>query len=161
VFRPYRDVRFSADKTPYKTAQGAVLRGTEGDHVWYVQVSAAGLLVASGYHEMASDQLHRFRAAVDDDTTGEQLASVVDDVQAAGHLVDGDRMKTRPRGVAPDHPRLDLLRLRTLVASHQFGPSPWLHTPEAAEVVARTWREMAPLDAWLVRHVGVSHLPRR
>jgi uncharacterized protein (TIGR02453 family) len=161
IFRPYRDVRFSADKTPYKTAQGAVLRGPEGGHVWYVQLSAAGLMVATGYHEMASDQVQRFRAAVDDDTTGEQLAALVEDLQAAGHLVEGDRMKTRPRGTAPDHPRLDLLRLRTLTARHQFGPSPWLHTPEAAGVVRRTWQEMAPLDAWLAQHVGDSHLPRR
>jgi hypothetical protein len=110
---------------------------------------------------MAGDQLARFRAAVDDETTGEQLAAVVDGVEAAGHHVDGDRMRTRPRGVAPDHPRLDLLRLRTITATHQFGPEPWLQTQQAADVVARTWREMGPLDDWLARNVGPSHLPRR
>jgi uncharacterized protein (TIGR02453 family) len=160
LFRPYRDVRFSADKSPYKTAQGALLIGADGDHVWYLQLGAPGLLVATGYHEMASDQVARYRAAVDDETTGEQLAAVLDDVEAAGHRVVGEVMKTRPRGTDPAHPRLELLRFRTLTAMHQFGPEPWLHTPEVAQVVARTWGEMAALDAWLGRNVGPSRLPR-
>jgi uncharacterized protein (TIGR02453 family) len=161
VFRPYRDVRFSRDESPYKTAQGALLRGAEGDESFYVQVGAAGLLVAAGYHEMASDQVQRYRAAVEDDVTGDQLRDLVDDLEARGHRVEGDVMKTRPRGVDPDHPRLHLLRHRTLVAVHQYPPDPWLHTPHAADVVVSTWREMQPLGRWLARHVGASHLPRR
>lgn len=161
VFRPYRDVRFSRDKSPYKTAQGAVLSGPDGDEVFYVQLSAAGLLVAAGYHEMASDQVQRFRSAVEDDTTGEQLEALVDDLEDAGHQVEGDVMKTRPRGVAPDHPRLTLLRHRSLVAVHQYAPEPWLHTPDVVGVVSGTWRDMRPLGEWLARNVGASQLPRR
>ena len=66
LFRPYRDVRFSKDKTPYKTAAAASSEGERGTGL-YVQVSAAGLMVGSGYYHMASDQLARFREAVDDD----------------------------------------------------------------------------------------------
>jgi uncharacterized protein (TIGR02453 family) len=161
VFRPYRDLRFSRDRSPYKTAQGALLSGPDGDDSFYLQVSAAGLLVAAGYHEMASDQVQRYRAAVADDVTGEQLRDLVDDLEAAGHRVEGDVMATRPRGVAPDHPRVELLRYRTLVAVHQYPPEAWLHTPQAADVVVATWRDMRPLDRWLVGHVGASHLPRR
>jgi len=161
VFRPYRDVRFSADKSPYKTTQGALLPGPDGGQVWYLQISAAGLLVATGYHEMASDQVQRFRDAVDDETTGELLVALLADLQESGYEVEGDRLKTRPRGTDPDHPRLDLLRLRTLTAMRRFGPEPWLHTAEVVEVVARTWRELAPLDAWLARNVGPSRAPRR
>ncbi len=62
IFRPYRDIRFSADKSPYKTAIGATLGGSG-----YVQFSAAGLGVGAGCHVMAPDQLARFRAAVDED----------------------------------------------------------------------------------------------
>jgi uncharacterized protein (TIGR02453 family) len=161
IFRPYRDVRFSADKSPYKTAQGAVLTGRDGDDVFYVQLSAAGLLVAAGYHEMASDQLTRFRESVADDATGQRLDDVLATLRRAGHTVDGDVMKTRPRGVDPDHPRLHLLRHRTLTASHAYPPEAWLHTAEAATVVARAWGQMRPLNAWLAAHVGPSHLPRR
>jgi uncharacterized protein (TIGR02453 family) len=161
VFRPYRDVRFSKDKSPYKTAQGAVLTSGDGAGASYVQVSAAGLLVAAGYHEMASDQVARFRAAVDDETSGTTLARALEHVQAAGHSVHGDQLKTRPRGYDADHPRLDLLRYKTLTAWHEYPPQAWLHTAEVADVVARTWREMAPLNDWLARHVGATHQPRR
>jgi len=67
VFRPYRDVRFAADKTPYKTQCGA----TAGPH--YVQVSADGLMMAGGYYRMTSAQVARFRAAVDDDRHGPEI----------------------------------------------------------------------------------------
>jgi uncharacterized protein (TIGR02453 family) len=160
VFRPYRDVRFSRDKSPYKTAQGAVLGDGRGAGV-YLQISAAGLFVAAGYHEMATDQMQRFREAVDDDTAGESLQTVLAAVEAAGHHVDGDRLKTRPRGYPEHHPRLELLRYRTLTASHQYPPEDWLHTPAAAGVVTGAWREMQPLTDWLARHVGPGRAPRQ
>ena len=62
AFRPYRDVRFSKDKSPYKTAAGAVTEGEGGEH-YYVQISAEGLMIGSGYYRMAPDQLARFREA--------------------------------------------------------------------------------------------------
>ncbi len=161
VFRPYRDVRFSKDKSPYKTAQGAVLGSGDGAGASYVQISAAGLLVAAGYHEMASDQVARFREAVDDETAGPLLAQALERVQSAGHTIHGERLKTRPRGYDENHPRIDLLRYKTITAWHEYPPQSWLHTPEAADVVATTWREMAPLNDWLERHVGASHQPPR
>jgi uncharacterized protein (TIGR02453 family) len=162
VFRPYQDVRFARDKAPYKTAQGAVVGDAQsGSGALYLQVSAAGLLVAAGYHSMASDQLVRYRSAVDDPRRGEELREVLAAVTAAGHRVGGDLLRTRPRGVAADHPRLDLLRHRSLTASHDYGCPAWLHTPRVTEVVAGTWRDLAPLNAWLAEHVGGSELPRR
>ena len=59
IFRPYRDVRFSPDKTPYKTHIGAVVGGSG-----YVQLSAEGLGAGAGMWEMNTDQLARYRAAV-------------------------------------------------------------------------------------------------
>jgi uncharacterized protein (TIGR02453 family) len=161
VFRPYRDVRFSKDKTPYKTAQGAVLGMGEGAGAQYVQISAAGLLVAAGFHEMASDQVQRYRESVDDEALGTQLAAVLDAIRDAGHTVAGEQLKTRPRGYPEDHPRLDLLRYKTLTAWHEYPPQPWMHSAELADVVARDWRQMAPLNAWLERNVGASTQPRR
>lgn len=162
MFRPHRDVRFSKDKSPYKTTAGAVLYGdAEGAGAQYVQLSAAGLLLGAGYHEMASDQVQRYRESVDDDTLGTQLADVIAAVEGAGHTVTGERLKTRPRGYDENHPRIDLLRYKTLTAMHEFGPEPWLHTAEVADVVARVWREMAPLNSWLERNVGPTRAPRR
>ena len=62
-------MRFSKDKSPYKTSQGAVTEG-EGGEFYYLQISADGLYVATGYYHMATDQLGRFRQAVDGEATG-------------------------------------------------------------------------------------------
>ncbi|GAA4834922.1 DUF2461 domain-containing protein [Actinomycetospora corticicola] len=150
IFRPYRDVRFSKDKVPYKTQCGA----TAGGH--YVQVSADGIMVAAGYYAMVPDQIARYRAAVDDERHGPELEQIVAGLHDDGYALGGDRLKTRPRGTDPDHPRLDLLRHRSLFAHTSWEPSDELHTPALADRVAAAWRRMSPLADWMHAHVGVT-----
>jgi len=150
VFRPYRDVRFSADKTPYKVQCGATAGGR------YVQVSADGLMAAAGYYRMSSAQVARFRAAVDDARHGPALAALVDDLRAEGWSIAGEQLKTRPRGVDPGHPRLDLMRHKSLYGWCSWPPSDELHAPELRDRVAATWRRLDPLARWLDEHVGVD-----
>jgi uncharacterized protein (TIGR02453 family) len=154
LFRPNRDIRFSADKSPYKTAIGAT---TEDGG--YVQLSARGLFVAAGYWQTAGDQVARFRAAVVDDHAGPALANLVGGLEAQGYEISGTQLKTSPRGYDPDHPRLGLLRHKTLTAHREFGAPPWLSTPAALDRVAQAWRAMRPLSEWLERHVGPSTQP--
>jgi uncharacterized protein (TIGR02453 family) len=152
-FRPQRDLRFSADKSPYKTHAGAVTHeGDEGAR--YVQVSAAGLLVAGGFYRMAKDQVERYRAAVADDVTGPRLARVVRRLEGAGFALNGEELKRVPRGFDPDHPRADLLRRKGLAAFADLGTPEWLGTPEALDHILDTWRTIAPLGRWLHQHVG-------
>jgi len=155
LFRPYRDVRFARDKSPYKEQQGA----TVGHG--YVHVSAEGLFAAVGYYRMAPDQLARFREAIDDAGSGTALEELVDALRAKGYMVTGDTLKTKPRGYPADHPRIELLRHRTLVCWVDFGAPEWLATPEAADHVAKAWRDMMPLHDWLDAQVGPSELPPR
>jgi uncharacterized protein (TIGR02453 family) len=154
LYRPYRDLRFSRDKSPYKDHQG----GTVGDH--YLQISAAGLFAASGYYRMTSDQITRYRAAVGSDVSGPSLHSIVTRLRDDGYTVDGDRLKTRPRGFDADHPRIELLRHRSLVTWISFGAPPWLETPDVVRHVAAAWRDMMPLQTWLDDRVGPSAQPR-
>src|SRR5579872_6360599 len=79
IFRPYRDTRFSADKSPYKTNIAATLAAGG-----YVSFSADGIGVGAGYYMMASDQLERFRRAVAADTTGEALVALVAEAASGG-----------------------------------------------------------------------------
>ena len=158
LFRPYRDVRFSKDKTPYKTAAGAAGE-LEGGSVVYVQLSAAGLFVASGYYQPAADQLERFRVAVADDRSGPQLEEVVASLRQQGFDIGGEALKVAPRGFARDHPRVALLRHKGVTAGRTFAPARWLSTAKARDRVLDTWRAAAPLHAWLDRHVGPSTLP--
>ncbi|MGQ0479764.1 MAG: DUF2461 domain-containing protein [Pseudonocardia sp.] len=155
VFRPYRDVRFAADKTPYKTHCGA----TVGP--FYVQAGADGVMVAGGYYQMAGDQIARFRVAVDEQRRGEDLRRRLVKLGAAGLTVAGDQLKTRPRGFAGDHPRLELLRHRSLYAWHRWPGDELLRQPSMVDEVAATWRQLTPLTEWLIDHVGPSDQPRR
>src|SRR6478672_11991044 len=108
LFRPNRDVRFSADKSPYKTAQGAFAALDEGVG-FYLQLSADGLLVGGGCHTSTPAQVARFRGAVDAPASGEALQAIVAKVADAGYEVEGEQLKTVPRGFAKDHPRAELL----------------------------------------------------
>ncbi|MBB1514035.1 DUF2461 domain-containing protein [Tessaracoccus sp. MC1627] len=153
LFRPSRDVRFSQDKSPYKTHQGIVVATASGMG-WYVQISSAGLMTAAGWYAGTAGQVARYRGAVDDEDSGEELQRIVDGLREDGYVIDGDRLKTRPRGVAEDHPLVEMLRHRTLTAERQHGAPGWLPTPEMLDRVAVDWRAYRPLMAWLGEHVG-------
>lgn len=155
IFRPYRDVRFSNDKTPYKTHCGATVGG------FYVQVGSDGLMAAGGHYRMAPDQVARFRTAVDDERRGTDLQRRLAALDAAGITVAGERLRTRPRGVDPEHPRLDLLRHKALYGWRNWPPDDALHGPACRERVVTTWRALRPLTEWLDDHVGPSEQPRR
>lgn len=154
IFRPYRDVRFSADKSPYKTHIGAVV----GDG--YVQLTADGLGAGSGMWEMAPDQLERYRRAVDDDRRGEELARLVAAVREAGLEVTGhETLKTAPRGYPKDHPRIELLRFKGLITWREWPAGAWLGTRRAKDRVVELFRRSEPLNRWLHAGVGPSTLP--
>lgn len=157
IFRPYRDVRFSKDKSPYKTAIGA-MAGTAG----YVHVDARGLAAGSGMWEMAPDQLERYRAAVDADRSGKALAKVVSSVRAKGiDVVGHGELKTAPRGYAKDHPRVELLRYKGLVAWREWPAGAWLGSKRAKDRLVAFFEDARPVAHWLERNVGASTMPER
>jgi len=156
VFRPHRDVRFSTDKSPYKTSQGAVTEG-EGGEFYYVQINADGLYAASGYYQMAADQLSRFRAAIDGEATGEDLVARVATLERK-YTISGRALSTAPRGYPRDHPRIRFLQHKGLTAGRDFGAPDWLSTRQAKRRITETWRGAAPLNEWLNSYVGPSDL---
>jgi uncharacterized protein (TIGR02453 family) len=159
IFRPYRDTRFSKDKTPYKTNVAAAGEA-EGGTTHYVSLSAEGLFAGRGYYSMASDQLARFRAALDDDATGSECDRLVADAERAGYTIGAhDELKSAPRGFAKDHPRIVLLRRKGLTMWRGWPVAGWLHTAKAKDRVQGLWDAAAPISAWLDTHVGPSELP--
>ena len=148
VFRPYRDVRFSKDKTPYKTHQGAYVP-TGPATGWYLEVSARGVRTGAGFYDASSQRLAAFREAVDDERRGPGLEGIVEDLRTDGWEIGGDRLKTSPRGWPADHPRIELLRHKSLTATRSHGFEPVIHTPDLLEVVRDDWRRLRPLIAWL------------
>lgn len=150
LFRPYRDVRFARDKTPYKTHQGIWF----GETSRYLHISAAGLFIAGGYWSTSPTQVDRLRRAVADDMAGAELDRAVAAVTKAKHTIGGNQLTRVPSGYDKDHPRADLLRYRTLTASREFGCPPWLSTPRAKTEITKALRSLAPLVTWLDTHVG-------
>ncbi|CAN7253496.1 DUF2461 domain-containing protein [Pseudarthrobacter oxydans] len=153
LFRPNRDIRFSEDKSPYKTAQGAVASVQEGVG-YYLQISADGLLVGGGCHSHTPAQLARYRNSVDASGTGEALRHIVEAVAAAGFSVEGEKLKTVPRGYAREHPRAELLKHKSLSASVSLGRPDWLATPGAVREIAALWDGLRPLVDWVSRHAA-------
>ena len=127
----------------------------------YLHVEAAGLYVAGGMWQLGSDQVQRFRRAVDDDVPGAALDRVLAALTNAGIKVGGDQLTRVPSGFAKDHPRADLLRRKALTASRHFGFPDWLATEQTLTEIAKVWRSFAPLNAWLAQHVGKSEVARR
>ena len=155
VFRPYRDVRFSADKSPYKTNIAATLAAGG-----YISLSTEGLGVGSGYYMPAPDQLERYRAAVADDKTGPQLEKLVAAARKGGLEVTGhDALKTAPKGYPKDHPRIELLRQKGLIVWKQWQVAAWLGTAHAKKRVVDVLVAAKPLNAWLDKHIGPSTAP--
>jgi len=156
IFRPYRDIRFSRDKSPYKTAMGAMVG--EG----YVQLNAEGLAVGCGMWEMAPDQLEAYREAVSEDRSGRKLVGLVGQARAAGlDVMAHEVLKTAPRGYPKDHPRIELLRFKGLVTWREWPAGAWLGTKRAKDKVTECLLLSRPIDAWLRTNVGPSTLPER
>ncbi|TLM81774.1 DUF2461 domain-containing protein [Pseudarthrobacter sp. NamE2] len=153
LFRPNRDIRFSHDKSPYKTAQGAFASVQEGVG-YYLQISAHGLVVGGGYHSHSPAQLVRYRNSVDASGTGDSLRHIVDAIAAAGFAVEGEKLKTVPRGYARDHPRAELLKHKSLAASMDLGRPDWLDSPAAGQELSGLWEKLRPMVDWVGRHAA-------
>lgn len=156
LFRPHRDTRFSKDKSPIKEHQGAVIE-IEDAMGYYVQVAATGLMVGGGWYSAQGQQLQRYRDAVEG-ATGAELERIIKALKRRFTL-DGNLMKTRPRGIDAEHPRLELLRYRQFTAMRAYDVEPWLASGKALTTVRADWRALRPLLDWLADHVGPADDP--
>jgi uncharacterized protein (TIGR02453 family) len=147
VYRSHRDTRFAKDKTPYKDSIGAVTQLPSGNG-FFIQISAKGLLLGSGYPIMAPDQLEAFRQAVSNDRTG----------QAFEKLLAAEQSDQVPKGYPPEHPRSEQLRWKGVEVSQRIGNPKWLGTNQATENIQTFLKNGASITAWLDKHVGPSAL---
>src|SRR5436305_8177349 len=152
LFRPYNDTRFHM-RPPIKEQLGIAI-GYGGAGGYYVELSLDGLLVAAGLHRPASDQLERFRAAIDDGRRAAAFERAVASAAGAGLEPAPPELKRAPRGYPQDHPRIDRLRLKQITVSKRHALEPWLHEPRCRELIASELEAARPLVSWLAKHVG-------
>ncbi|SHM47295.1 DUF2461 domain-containing protein [Cryptosporangium aurantiacum] len=162
IFRQNRDVRFSVDKSPYKTQTYGILSGsTLTPAGLYVGISADGLTAGGGYWRMERDQLERYRSAVADDERGADLAARTAEVEAAGLEQWGESLATAPRGYPRDHPRIEMLRRKSVTFGRRLPVGDGIGATEGRTFVAGTWTSSAPVLHWLDTHVGPTTAPPR
>lgn len=158
LFRPHQDARFHAGRPPIKDHQGAFV-GVEDAIGYYVELSAAGLMVAGGWYAPQGEQIARYRTCVDG-PAGAELVRIVASMPR-GWSVDGRPVKTAPRGYHVDHPRIALLRNRALTASRRYEVEPWIGTRRALTTIRARWRDLRPMVEWLADYVGPALDPAR
>jgi len=151
VFRPYRDVRFAKDKTPYKNHQGAFV-GVAPATGWYVEVAAPGVRIGGGIYEAGGERLAALREAMATDKSAKVLERILRDLETGGFEIHGERLKTAPRGYAKDHPRIELLKMKTVLGMKAYGFGPVIHTAALLDQVRDDWRRLRPLVEWVAAH---------
>jgi uncharacterized protein (TIGR02453 family) len=157
IFRPYRDVRFSADKSPYKLHIGMVTRARPAH---YVQVSEEGLVSGGGLYDVPPAALARFRELVDDDASARSLEALLNALEGREfELSTDDSLRTAPRGYPADHPRVELLRLKRLAVRREDPPADWMWGPGAGDAIRDRWRAVSEWCGWLDARIGHLLLP--
>ena len=157
VFRIFRDMRFSKDKSPYKTHIGGFLplarkgkKATDLPMALYFHVGADESFGAAGHYMMEPDSLDRFRRAVADDKKGKELEKVLAALAKKGFESDShEKLQRVPKGFDPDHPRADLLKRKGLVVSFPDLPPGLMAKPGLVKWVADACKTAAPFVEWL------------
>jgi len=154
MMRIYRDVRFSKDKSPYKTWLGVIFWEGIGKKTekpgFYFSLDAEGARPHAGLYGFSKPFLAAYREAVVDDKLGEELVSILATMPSA-YTINDPHYKRVPRGYDKEHPRANLLLHKGLGASGpRFSPD-IVSSPDLLDVCFEHFRQMAPLQQWLVK----------
>ena len=148
IMRPNRDVRFSKDKSPYKT-NAAMSVGKVGGV--YLSVSATGIEVGGGLYEPSRDQLERARQAIAaHPRAATELEKIRTSMVGSGFKFAGPFLTTAPRGYDKDHPHIELLRLK-----HYAALTTLPITAKPARILD-AWRQVEPLVSWVDARIGAA-----
>jgi len=151
IFRVYRDIRFSTDKTPYKPHFSAYMApgGRKATRLgYYLHLQAGGSFLGGGFHMPEPRQLAAFRDAIAEDAKPFRRITGAKPFRAMFGEIEGERLKTAPRGFPKDHPELGLLRLKSVIASRPF-PDVMVTGPGFQQEVLATCKALRPFLEYL------------
>ncbi len=160
VLRINRDIRFSRDKSPYKTWIGAGValggrRPNDGVAALYVHFGADEEFCGTGQYVFVDDSLARWRKRVADTKKGQEIAKIVAGLRKAKYKVTAyDSLARVPRPYEADHPRADLLVMKGLVVGFPKIPRGLIHRPKFLDWVVTHAKACAPLATWLHKNLG-------
>jgi uncharacterized protein (TIGR02453 family) len=153
LLRPYRDTRFSADKTPYKTNVAMIFTPAGQKKMetpgFGLQISPEEVEVMTGIFQFTKPQLEAYRAAVLDERLGRTLQETVRDFPGKGYRLDGKTYKRVPTGFDAGHPRAEWLKFSGLYAYPAPLSLELAEGPELVTSLMMHFEHMAPLREWL------------
>jgi uncharacterized protein (TIGR02453 family) len=157
VFRIFRDVRFSKDKSPYKTHVGGFIptrrtgKATEVPMALYVHVGQPKSFAAAGHYMMSSEQLLKYRKAVADDKRGRELVKLLAALEKKGFSIASYETYQRvPKGHDAEHPRAEHLKRKGLTVGFPPLPRGVLASKKLVPWLVGHAKATAPLVEWLV-----------
>lgn len=154
VFRIYRDVRFSHDKSPYKTNMGAyIARGGKGSILagYYVHFEPGASMLAGGLYMPPAETLKKVRDEIY--YQAEDFKKIILDkkfVSTFGEIDDPEKMKNPPKGYPKEFPDIDLLKFRNYAVMHKV-PDSRAGSDGYLEYSLDVFRKLYPLNAWFNR----------
>ncbi|MGW8249463.1 MAG: DUF2461 domain-containing protein [Anaerolineales bacterium] len=160
LMRIYRDVRFSKDKSPYKTSVAGMWWEGQGKKThspaYGFHLESRGMDLMAGMFQFDKDQLKRYREAVVDPARGAELRQIVGHLSAdSRYRIMGEQYKRTPRGYDPEHPNADLLLYDSLyVRPNQAISIAQVTSPQIVEICLSHFQQMAPVQKWLVGLLG-------
>jgi uncharacterized protein (TIGR02453 family) len=157
VFRIYRDVRFSKDKTPYNSHVRVAFFTSEAAQGscgmkpgFYFSLEPAKIILGAGSRDFPKTALEAYREAVLDSKKGVAFQKVIDKASANnGFRIHDPELKRVPAGLDADHPRSDLLRHKSLSVWHEEKLSAIVNSPKLGAHLIKTYRKMMPVFDWL------------
>ena len=153
LFKINRDVRFSKDKSPYKTYMGIWLweggRKRMASSGFYLHVENKNLLIGVGIKMFPKPILDRYRQAVVDNKQGAALKSAVKKIRDKGYLIDGKHYKKIPRGFDSGHPNGEYLLYNGLSARIEEKVPDAFYSEAILYYAYAHYKNMLPLHRWL------------
>ena len=154
IFRIYRDVRFSKDKTPYNPELKMAF-GCEDDAMktclspkFFFKLDAKELVLVTGVYEMEKDNLEDYRKALIDELKGREIVEILQKLEGKGIRLSDPHYKRVPRGYDPEHPRAYLLRCKGFCVWYDLPVPTEMFTKKAVSFCMKKYQELYPVYAW-------------
>jgi len=157
MFRIYRDVRFSKDKSPYKTNFGVALGRTKPllRGGYYLHIEPGGCFVGGGFWEPNAEDLNRIRKEFEMDD--EEIRKIISDTNFKKFFgeLKGEELKTAPKGFDKTHPAIDLIRKKQYLITRNFTDKEVMSENFKTEVLA-TFKAMRPFFDYMSEVLGTN-----
>jgi uncharacterized protein (TIGR02453 family) len=152
VFRIHRDIRFSKDKTPYKTHYGAYFaeggkKSTKAGYYLHIEPGGKSMLAGGVYMPLPED-LKNIRQEID--YNGGELRSIINHPEFKKYYggITGEKLKTTPKGYGPEHPEIELLKQKDFIASHYMEDA-IVTKPDFLAYIIKVWKALKPLNDFM------------